>query len=81
MLLGIPVTEAIPSIVRPFSQSSYPLTGIRVYKDDQTGEMTIEFFCDEAGEDIFRFQIITGLTDEGIGKLTKIGKLFEERWE
>lgn len=56
-------------------ECGYPLTGIRVYKDDETGEMTIEFFCDEAGDDIFRFQIITGLTDEDIGKLTKIGEI------
>jgi hypothetical protein len=59
-------------------ECGYELTGIRVLKDDETGEITIEFFCDEAGDDIFRFQIITGLTDEDIGKLTEIGKTIQK---
>lgn len=49
------------------------LTGIRVLKD-KNGKITIEFFCDECGEDIFRFQILTGLTDKDIGKLKEKGK-------
>jgi hypothetical protein len=32
--------------------------GIRVLKDDITAEITIEFYCDGAGEDIFSFQIL-----------------------
>ena len=40
----------------------------RVLKDDETGEITIEYFCDEAGEDIFRFQILTGLTVKDIAE-------------
>lgn len=49
------------------------LTGIRVLKD-KNGKITIEFFCDEGGEDIFSFQILTGLTDKEIGKLKEKGK-------
>ena len=59
-------------------ECGYPLTGIKVYKDDETGEITIEFFCDEAGEDVFRFQIITGLTDEDIAELTKTGEIIHK---
>ena len=55
-------------------ECGYELTGIRVLKDDTTAEITIEFFCDQAGEDMFTFQILTGLTDNDIAKLTKIGK-------
>lgn len=55
-------------------ECGYELTGIKVLKDDETGKITIEFFCDEAGDDIFRFQILTGLTDEDIEELTEIGK-------
>ena len=50
-----------------------PLTGIRVLKDKR-GKITIEFFCDEGGEDIFSFQIVTKLTDKDIGKLKEKGK-------
>jgi hypothetical protein len=50
-----------------------PLTGIRVLKD-KGGKITIEFFCDEGGEDVFSFQIVTGLTDKEIGKLKEKGK-------
>ncbi len=50
-----------------------PLTGIRVLKDNG-GKITIEFFCDEGGEDVFSFQIVTGLTDKDIGKLKEKGK-------
>ena len=55
-------------------ECGYQLTGIRVLKDDITAEITIEFYCDGASEDIFSFQILTGLTDDDIAKLTKIGK-------
>lgn len=55
-------------------ECGYELTGIRVLKDDETGEITIEFFCDEAGDDVFRFQILTGLTDEDIENLWEKGK-------
>ena len=54
-------------------ECGYPLTGIKVLKDN-TGKITIEFFCDEAGEDKFRFQISTGLTDKDIRSLTEKGK-------
>jgi hypothetical protein len=50
-----------------------PLTGIRVMKDKR-GKITMEFFCDEGGEDIFNFQIVTGLTDKDIGRLKEKGK-------
>ena len=55
-------------------ECGYELTGFRVLKDDKTAEITIEFFCDGAGEDIFSFQILTGLTDHDIAELTQIGK-------
>ena len=54
-------------------ECGYELTR-KTLKNDITAEITIEFFCDQAGEDIFRFQILTGLTDDDIAKLTKIGK-------
>ena len=43
-------------------------------KDNVTGEIAIDFYCDGVGEDIFSFKILTGLTDADIAKLTKIGK-------
>ena len=49
------------------------MTGIEVLKDKR-GKITIEFFCDEGGEDIFGFQILTGLTDNDIGRLREKGK-------
>ena len=55
-------------------ECGYELTGIKIFKDDVTAEITIEFFCDQAGEDMFTFQILTGLTDYDIAKLTEIGK-------
>jgi hypothetical protein len=60
-------------------ECGYYLTGTRFYKKDTTGEIIIEFFCDEAGDDWFRFQILTGLTDDDIAKLTKIGKTIERK--
>jgi hypothetical protein len=54
-------------------ECGYPLTGIRLLKDKKR-KITIEFFCDEAGEDIFRFQIETGLSDKDIEKLKEEGK-------
>jgi hypothetical protein len=54
-------------------ECGYPLTGIRLLKDKKR-KITIEFFCDEAGEDIFRFQIETGLSDKDIKKLKEEGK-------
>jgi hypothetical protein len=54
-------------------ECGYPLTGIKVLKDKR-GKITIEFFCDEAGEDRFSFQIATGLTDKDIGRLKEKGK-------
>ena len=54
-------------------ECGYELTK-KVLQDDITDEITIEFFCDQTGEDLFRFQILTGLTDDDIAKLTKIGK-------
>ena len=51
-----------------------PLAGIKNYKDDETGNITIEFFCDGTGDDIFCFQILTGLTDKNIAELTETGK-------
>ena len=50
-----------------------PLTGIRVMKDKR-GKITMEFFCDEGGEDVFSFQIVTGLTDKVIGRPKEKGK-------
>jgi hypothetical protein len=41
---------------------------------DKKGKITIEFFCDEGGEDIFNFQIVTGLPDKDIGRLKEKGK-------
>jgi len=58
-------------------ECGYELTGIRVLKEDETGEITIEFFCDGPGDDIFSFQIITGLTDEDIGNLREVGKAIQ----
>ena len=57
-------------------ECGYELTK-KFLKDDTTAEITIEFFCDQAGEDIFCFQILTGLTDDDIAKLTKIGKTIQ----
>jgi len=57
-------------------ECGYELTK-KCLKDDTTAEITIEFFCDQAGEDVFRFQILTGLTDDDIAKLTKIGKMIQ----
>ena len=45
-----------------------------ILKDNVTGEIAIEFFCDQAGEDVFHFQLLTGLTDDDIAEFTKIGK-------
>lgn len=53
-------------------ECGYPLTGITVLKD-RSGKITIEFYCDEAGEDKFTFQILTGITDRDIGRL-RVGK-------
>jgi hypothetical protein len=55
-------------------ECGYELTGIKVFKDDETGEIAIEFFCDGPGDDKFRFQILTGLTDEDIAELKVVGK-------
>jgi len=41
---------------------------------DKRGKITLEFFCDEGGEDIFSFQIVTGLTDKDIERLKEKGK-------
>lgn len=57
----------------------YELTGIEIFKDDDNGEITIEFFCDGASEDRFGFQIMTGITDENITNLTKIGKVIRRQ--
>ena len=46
----------------------------KILKDEITNEIYIEFFCDQAGDDLFRFQILTGLTDDDIAELSKNGK-------
>jgi len=46
----------------------------KILKDEITNEISIEFFCDQAGDDLFRFQILTGLTDDNIAELSKNGK-------
>ena len=55
------------------------LTGIRVLKDDETAKITLEFYCDGAGEDMFTFQILTGLTNNDIAKLTETGKTIQRK--
>ena len=42
---------------------------IAVDKDDDTGEIMIEFWCEGTGEDIFDFVILTGLWDKDLEKL------------
>ncbi len=51
-------------------ECGYPLTG-KFLKN--RGKMTISFFCDQGGEDIFRFQILTGISDRDIANLV-VGK-------
>jgi hypothetical protein len=58
-------------------ECGYPLTGIRVLKD-KSHKITIEFYCDMAGEDRFRFKILTGLTDKDIGSLTQTGRTIKK---
>jgi len=54
-------------------ECGYPLTGIKVLKDDEE-EIMIEFFCEGDYSDRFRFQILTGMTDEDLEGLHEIGK-------
>ena len=54
---------------RPFCPECGDPLSISVEKDDETGEIKIEFFCEGAGDDVFSFQISTGLTDEDLEEL------------
>jgi len=54
-------------------ECGWQLTGIKIFKDDEQ-KIIIEFFCDEAASDRFRFQILTGMTDEDLEGLHEIGK-------
>ena len=63
---------------RPFCPECGDPLSMTVVKDDETGEYTIEFFCEGAGEDRFHFQILTGLTNEDIANLEEEGKIIRK---
>ena len=54
---------------------------IAVDKDDDTGEIMIEFWCEGEGEDVFDFVILTGLQEEELEKLRYEKKRKEMRWQ
>ena len=47
---------------------------VECVKDEETQEIIIRFFCDSVYEDIFTFQISTGLNDWDLEDLTEVGK-------
>lgn len=47
---------------------------VSVETDEDTEEIKIRFFCEGAGDDVFEFQILTGLTSEDLDGLTKRNK-------
>jgi len=48
------------------------------YCDKETGEITIEFWCDGPGSDEFDFIISAGLWDKDLENLKEIGKTIKK---
>jgi len=46
--------------------------------ENKGDKITIAFFCDEGGDDMFRFQLLTGLADKDIERLTTVGKTMQK---
>ena len=46
-------------------ECGYPLS-VSVEEDEETGELKIVLFCEGAGDDIFRLEIFTGLTNDDL---------------
>jgi len=52
---------------------------ISVELDEETNEIKIVFFCEGAGDDVFAFEILTGLTNDDLCELTEEGKVIEKK--
>lgn len=66
---------------RPFCPECGDQLSTEFLKDRETGEIKIVFYCDGGGEDRFAFQISTGLTDEDLEDLRKVGKITRQEME
>ncbi|MCP8307690.1 MAG: hypothetical protein H3Z54_03240 [archaeon] len=45
------------------------ILSVSVEKDRKTREIKIRFFCEGAGDDVFEFEILTGLKDKDLDNL------------
>lgn len=52
---------------------------VSVDKNRKTGRIEITFWCEGAGEDIFEFQILTGLKNKDLEELKDVGKKLWKR--
>lgn len=57
-------------------ECGHPLSVI-VEKDEKTGEIGIEFWCESGGEDKFGLQILTGLTNDDLDEF-EAGKVIQK---
>ena len=48
---------------------------VRLLIDEETDELIVEIGCEGDGDDEFYFDILTGLTEDDISNLDKIGKV------
>jgi hypothetical protein len=65
-------------IIRPICPECGGLLSVHIDKDEKTGEIQIEFFCEGPGDDEFDFEILTGLTDNDLKKLKQKGKIIRK---
>jgi len=64
---------------RPLCPECDEWLSLMTFKDEDTGEIIIEFFCEGAADDEFGFQIFTGMIDDDLEFMTEVGKRFERK--
>ncbi|NIO38702.1 hypothetical protein GTO27_13550 [Candidatus Bathyarchaeota archaeon] len=64
---------------RPFCPECGDPLSIATEKDDETGEIMIDFFCEGAGDDEYHLRIQTRLTDVDLKGLKKVGKTMKRQ--
>ncbi len=62
----------------PFCPECGDELSISIFKDDKTGKIIIEFWCEGDGDDEFQFQILTGMDDDDIEELFEVGKIIRK---
>ncbi len=64
---------------RPFCPECGDPLSIKTEKDDETGEIKIDFFCEGAGDDEYWLRILTKLTDADLQDLRKSGRTLKRQ--